>query len=155
MLDHGLRVSEVAGLTVENFDLDAGAFTFYRPKVDLTQTHNLTEDTRRAALAYLENDAPESGVIWRRSTKGGVLGDVLSPQSATRSMTKRVEYLGRFVELYGLSAHDCRHYWATQAVRNGTPIEVLKDAGGWSSLAMPARYIEAAKVANDGVRLGS
>jgi integrase len=153
MLDHGLRVSEVAGLTVEDFDLESGAFMFYRPKVDLTQTHNMTEDTIQAAIAYLENDSPESGIIWRRSTKTGVLGDVLSEKSAPRSITKRVEYLGRSVELYGLSAHDCRHYWATQAARNGTPIERLKEAGGWSSLAMPARYIEAAKVANEGVKL--
>lgn len=153
MLDHGLRVSEVAGLAVDNIDLETGALTLYRPKVDLWQTHNMTGDTLQAAKAYLEKDAPESGIIWRRSTKTGVLGDVLSPKSGTRSITKRVEYLGRFVELVGLSAHDCRHYWATQAVRNGTRIEALKDAGGWSSLAMPARYIEAAKVANEGVKL--
>jgi len=29
----------------------------------------------------------------------------------------------------------------------------LKDAGGWNSPAMPLRYIEAAKIANEGVRL--
>ena len=80
--------------------------------------------------------------------------DVISPKSGTRSLTKRVEYLGRFVDLVGLSALGCSHYWATQAVRNGTPIEALREAGGWSSLAMPACYIEAAKVANEGVRLG-
>ncbi|MBC8492724.1 MAG: site-specific integrase, partial [Chloroflexi bacterium] len=52
------------------------------------------------------------------------------------------------------SAHDCRHYWATQAARSGTPIDRLQDAGGWSSPAMPLRYVEAAKIANEGVRLG-
>ncbi len=31
--------------------------------------------------------------------------------------------------------------------------QVLQDAGGWASLAMPGRYIEAAKIANQGVRL--
>ena len=28
-----------------------------------------------------------------------------------------------------------------------------QDAGGWSSPAMPLRYVEAAKIANEGVRL--
>jgi hypothetical protein len=29
-----------------------------------------------------------------------------------------------------------------------------QEAGGWSSLAMPRRYIAAAAIANEGVRLG-
>ena len=53
-----------------------------------------------------------------------------------------------------LSAHDCRHSWATMAVRKGTPIDRLMDAGGWSSPAMPLRYVEAVKIANQGVSLG-
>jgi hypothetical protein len=32
-------------------------------------------------------------------------------------------------------------------------IDGLQDAGGWSSPAMPLRYVEAAKVANEGVRV--
>ncbi len=62
--------------------------------------------------------------------------------------------LWQLIGLKGLSAHDCWHYWATQAARNGTAIDRLKDAGGWSSPAMPLRYIEAAMVANDGVNKG-
>ena len=30
----------------------------------------------------------------------------------------------------------------------------LQDAGGWASPAMPLRYVEAAKIANQGVLLG-
>jgi integrase len=71
-----------------------------------------------------------------------------------RGMTKRVMVLGEAVGLQGLSAHDCRHSWATHAARNGTPIDRLQDAGGWNSPAMPLRYVEAAKIANEGVKLG-
>jgi len=53
----------------------------------------------------------------------------------------------------GLSAHDCRHTWATLATRSGTPLDRLQDAGGWASPTMPLRYIEVAKIANQGVRL--
>ena len=56
LLDHGLRVGEVAGLAVGDFDLAAGELRFYRPKVDKIQTHRLTADTLAAARAYLASD---------------------------------------------------------------------------------------------------
>jgi integrase len=49
--------------------------------------------------------------------------------------------------------HDLRHTWATCAARNATPLDRLQDAGGWSSTAMRLRYVEATKVANEGVRV--
>ena len=70
-----------------------------------------------------------------------------------RAITARVRELGAAVGAAGLSAHDLRHAWATRAARNGTPLDRLQDAGGWSSPAMPLRYVEAARVANEGVRV--
>ena len=52
LLDHGLRVGEVAGLAVRDFDLAVGELRFYRPKVDKIQSHRLTADTLVAARAY-------------------------------------------------------------------------------------------------------
>jgi integrase len=49
----------------------------------------------------------------------------------------------------GLSAHDCRHYWATQAARRGVDPFALQQAGGWASLAMPRRYIADNEIANE------
>lgn len=151
LLDHGLRVGEIAILTRQAFDMKAGTFTFYRPKVNKTQTHILTADARKAAAAYFKKDAPADGVLWRRSCKGTAkLSSQLSEKSATRALTKRVELLGRHAGIDGLSAHDARHYWATYEARNNTPVNRLMDAGGWSSPAMPLRYIEASHIANDG-----
>lgn len=151
LLDHGLRVGEIAILTGASFDLKANTLTFFRPKVSKTQTHTLTGDTRRAAGLYLKHDAPAEGILWRRSNKGKLLDRrQMSETSATRAITKRVELLGRHAGIEGLSGHDGRHYWATFEARNGTPIDRLKDAGGWASAAMPLRYIEAARIANEG-----
>ncbi len=36
--------------------------------------------------------------------------------------------------------HDLRHTWASWHVQAGTPLEVLKELGGWKSLAMVMRY---------------
>jgi integrase len=152
MLDLGLRVGEVAALTVDCFDLGAETLTFYRPKVDRQQTHELKNGCLAAARAWIESgDAPALGNIWRTSRKGGGLQDA---GWSIRAITKRVAALGELVGAPSLSAHDLRHSWATQAARNGTSLDRLQDAGGWSSLAMPGRYIEAAKIANKGVKLG-
>lgn len=150
LLDHGLRCSEVADLRVESFDLAHGAFTFYRRKVDLTQTHRMTRDTRRAVQAYLTSDASSTGPLLQASTKHGTLG---RSGLTTRAITKRVRELGMRLGLPKLSAHDCRHYWATTAVRHGTHVKDLQEAGGWASPAMPLQYAERAEIANAGVKL--
>jgi integrase len=150
LLDHGLRVSEIAILTRAAFDMKAGTFTFYRPKVNKTQTHEMTPDTRNAAREYLKH-APADGSLWRKSSKGtGKLGTQLSEASATRTINKRVELLGRHAGIDGLSPHDARHYDATFEARAGTPINRIMDKFGWNSPAMALRYIESAHVANEG-----
>lgn len=153
LADHGLRVGELAGLQVTDVNLEAGTLTFYRPKVDRIQTHELTHDAKRALAAYFDHgDAPAMGALLRgSSTTGGV--HLTGAGMSERSITERVRYLGACIGVDGLSAHDLRHTWATLAAKSGTPIDRLRDAGGWSSLAMPLRYIETAKIANEGVRL--
>ena len=151
LLDHGLRVSEVAGLQVTDFNLSDGTLSFYRPKVDKEQTHKMEPDTLRAAIGYLVHYAPAMGRAIVGSRKGG---ELTGRPMSKRAITKRVRYLGEtMIGKENLSAHDCRHYWATDAARNGTDPFRLQEAGGWSSLAMPRRYVEDARIANEGVKL--
>ncbi|NTU78425.1 MAG: site-specific integrase [Chloroflexales bacterium] len=152
LLDHGLRVGEIAALTVGAISLDAGTLTFYHEKVDLTQTHLLTPTTLRAALAYLSNELAEaisSAPLLRGSRKSGALHGAMG----LRSMQARVRLLGEAVGLKGLSPHDCRHWWASAAIAGGTDLLALQEAGGWASLAMPRRYVERARIANERVKL--
>lgn len=154
LLDHGLRVGEIAGLSVGDVDLAAGELRFYRPKVDKRQTHRLTRDTLAALRAWFDSgDAPAAGPLLRRSLKSRDGHKLGAAGMSARAITKRVATLGRRVGLVGLSAHDGRHNWATTAARQRTDVFALQEAGGWASLAMPRRYVEAAKIANEGVRL--
>ena len=151
LLDHGLRVGETAGLLVENIHMDEEVMRFHRPKVNKVQTHRLSPDTLaalRGCAAF--NELPAEGPLLRRSRKGGELAEA---GMGERALTARVRALGKAVGLAGLSAHDCRHYWATNAARRGTDPFDLQQAGGWSSLAMPRRYIEDNAIANEGVEL--
>ena len=152
LLDHGLRVGEVAGLRFENIDLEKGVIRFFRPKVAKAQTHRLSPDTQAAAQQYLHlmgSRGMVEGVLFRRVKR--------NDQPGTQGLTGRgisliVGELGRGIGLDGLSAHDCRHYWATAAARSGTDPFSLQEAGGWSSLAMPRRYIEDAEISNQGIK---
>lgn len=40
----------------------------------------------------------------------------------------------------GFTWHGLRHTWATWHIQNGTPIEVLKELGGWADLRMVLNY---------------
>lgn len=135
MIDHGLRASEVTILQVNDFDLNAATFTFYRPKVDKTQTHRLTMETLTAARRYWRYTASD-GPLLRRSRKNGSL-----PTSgmSTRAITKRVKALGESIGIEGLSAHDLRHYAATRYGAYKSTKE-LCEIFGWSSPAMALRY---------------
>ena len=151
LLDHGLRAGEAAGLTIENLDLGSGLLKFYRSKVGKTQTHRLSADSWRAALSYTKfvtSETPKSALL-RAVRKGG---EKLGATALTpRGISLRVKELGKALGIENLSAHDCRHTWATQAARAGTDPFRLQQAGGWSSLAMPRRYVEDSEIANEGM----
>jgi integrase len=112
-MDYGQRVGEVSGLTVDCFDLKTGELTFYRLKVDWTQTHRLTPDTLAAARAYLAQDASAIGPIWQASGKGKGSkydqpggGAPTDQGMTTQAITERVKFLGAALDIAGLSDHD-------------------------------------------------
>jgi integrase len=158
LLDHALRVGEVALLTVGavRAAADGGELlmTFYRPKTDKWNTHRLTDDARRAWERYLQHDAPSGAdeLLFRQSVKGGAL-KVGAAGISERNLSGRVRTLGQRIGINGLSAHDCRHSWTLSANDGGSDIFAIRDAGGWASLDMPNRYMEASKVANERITL--
>ncbi len=151
LLDHGLRAGEVSGLKVEHIHIGGKSphMTFYRPKVRKTQTHRLTADSLGALQHWMMNEAPALGPLLRGSRRWGAL---TKAGMNTASITARVRLLGEQIGVRGLSAHDCRHYWATRAAEAGSDPFALQEAGGWNSLAMPRRYIALAQVANMGIK---
>jgi len=147
LLDHALRVGEVAGLDIDTINLQSGELTFYRHKVSKTQTHILSPDTYKAAQAYLADCEHDQGPLF--------VGICSKARIDTSSINYRVGQLGDVIGIKGLSPHDCRHYYATDAIRNGTDIKSLQDAGGWDNPIMPLKYAASAKVANAGVKLSA
>lgn len=152
MLQLGLRVGEIASLTVDSFDLESGQVTFYREKVDLTQTHDLLRDTLHALRDYKNAGLmPSEGKLLRAILKNGKPG---KRGLSTRAIYNIVKKCGEEIGIDDLAPHDLRHNWATKAAKE-SDLFTLQEAGGWSSMAMPRRYVEAAKVANRGIKLGN
>ena len=151
LLDHGLRVGELVGLQVADVELAAGLLRFYRPKVDKEQTHELTPDAINHAKSLLRGGrhAGKPGRSFDPMTRS--MGWPMTRSAGNRPVAVSGELAG------GKVSTSCR---PTTAATVGPPGGAqghgglrLRDAGGWSSLAMPSRYVEQAEIANRGVRL--
>jgi integrase len=143
MLEHGLRVGEVAGLRACDFNLSAGTLTFERPKTKTLQKDRLTEKTLHAAKLYLKI-APKTGSLWRSSAmknEGKAMKGQLTKQGMTAgAIYKRVEMVGRKAGIERLSPHDLRHTFAQWAKHSPTP--TLQNIVGWNSPAMVLHHQE-------------
>jgi integrase len=149
-LRHGLRVSEIAALTVESVEVtrDAdgepitGRLRFRRPKVAGRRhewgDHLLTGDTLEAVAAYMEHDALAEGPLLRGSRRGGSL---TSGGVNRTNLTERIRTLAAAEGIEGLTAHDCRHYAATRDGRRGESLDYLMTKYGWSSTQTAMRYV--------------
>lgn len=184
LLDHGLRCGEVALLEVERFDLQRGQFTFYRPKADKWATDKFQDNLKTAMEAY-KPYMPASGFLLRPTLKSDQFSASddpkrqqaaqrsreryyekrdepmpeakrkVSERMTERSITARVRELGKEIGIPNLSAHDCRHYWTTLALNNGTHPRAVQLAGGWNSSAMVMQYWNETQISNEGVKLKS
>lgn len=148
LLDLGLRASEVAVLEVENL-AEVGYVTVYRQKTDTTDRMELTADIE-AALQDYARYMRKSGILLRGSRKNNKLTEAVM---SVRAIGARIKILGRdILGIWELSPHDLRHTWATRAAKGSNPF-VLRDAGGWTNMQTPSRYVERAKVVNEGIQL--
>ncbi len=147
-LDLGLRVSEVAGLKCDDFG--NGRVIVYRQKTDTTDTLLLSPDIEAALEAYQPHLRSGEAPLLRGSRKNKKL---TNGNMSQRAISNRIRLLGRdLLGVWELSPHDLRHTWATHAAKYNDPF-ALRDAGGWTNMQTPSRYVERRKVANEGIEL--
>ena len=148
LLDLGLRASEVAALKVEDFT-EIGIVTVYRQKTDTVDRMQLSADIE-AALEDYAKFMRKSGTLLRGSRKNNKLTNQVM---SVRAIGARIKTLGRdILGIWELSPHDLRHTWATRAAKDSNPF-VLRDAGGWTNMQTPSRYVEKARIVNEGIKL--
>lgn len=148
MIEHALRVSEVVALNLENFNLNEGTVTFWRPKTHTTETHELHTFTRRAVEHYLQQ-ARDHG-----RTSGPLFLGYKDKRLTARAINERVALLGRSIGVQGrLSPHDLRHFWTWDAFRNGNQLDQIVSGGGWSNPLMAIGYAKRRGIANKNIKI--
>lgn len=153
LLDHGLRVSELAALQVENIDLESRQMIFFRQKTGTISKHNLRGRAWNCLIEYLKLQPAKTGPLLLASSKHGCL--IQGKGLVERSINERIGKLGLAIGIQSLSPHDCRHYGATKAGNDpNVSLASLMAWGGWSSPQNAARYINRGEADNDGVSLG-
>lgn len=151
--DHGMRVSEVEGLLVEDIDLEARQINFYRTKTGTTSKHNLRGRAWDRLIDYLKLHPTKSGPLILASNRNGEL--VEGKGMVARSINARMNLLGLALGIEKLSSHDGRHHGATKAGNDPlVSLAGLMAWGGWASPQNAARYINKGEADNDGVFLG-
>jgi site-specific recombinase XerD len=133
LLDCGLRVSELCGLTVEGVDLDNG-MALVRGKGNKLRPVYFGSRTARAVDRYLRT---------RSSHRWAHLDNLLLTQRGGLSpdgVRERMNVLAAAAGLDHLHPHQFRHTFAHDFLMNGGQERDLKRLAGWSSDVMLERY---------------
>jgi site-specific recombinase XerD len=134
MLRCGLRVQEIADLTVDAIDWQRRQIFVSKGKGGKDRIVYVSEDARSALLAYLE----------KRSTKGKRLflvqkGPMRGQPLSVRGIQKRMEYYAQKSKL-NVSCHRLRHTMATQLLNADADLATIQDLLGHGQITTTQRY---------------
>lgn len=133
----GLRISEALALELRDVDLEAGTVRVRHGKGDKSRTVGLDEQTTALLARWLDR---------RRALGPGSRAPIFCTLAGGRIDTSYVRrLLPRLAARAGVDrrvhAHGLRHTYAAELAREHTPINVIRDALGHSSLAVTDRYL--------------
>ena len=129
----GLRRSEIASLTVEHINQIDGRWAI----VDIVGKRNkirtvpITNWTQQAINDWLQEAGITEGLIFRSTTKGGVIGKSISSQAIRDVIFK----------FASVPAHDLRRTYSKLAHKGGCPIEQIQLSLGHASIKTTEKYL--------------
>jgi site-specific recombinase XerD len=140
MLRCGLRVQEVAELTVDAIEYGRRQIFVFHGKGAKDRVVYMSEDARSALLAYLEKRSSKARALFLVQ-KGPMRGKPLS----VRGIQKRIEYYARESEL-NVSCHRLRHTMATQLLNADADLATIQDLLGHGQITTTQRYCRVANL---------
>jgi site-specific recombinase XerD len=140
MLRCGLRVEEVAQLSVDAVEYGRRQIFVSNGKGGKDRVVYMSEDARSALLAYLG----------KRSSKGKGLflvqkGPMKGKPLSVRGIQKRIEYYARKSGLK-VSCHQLRHTMATQLLNADADLATIQDLLGHGQITTTQRYCRVANL---------
>jgi len=140
MLRCGLRVQEVAELTVDAVEYGRKQIFVFKGKGGKDRVVYMSEDARSALLAYLEKRSSKARALFLVQ-KGPMRGKPLS----VRGIQKRIEYYARESGL-NVSCHRLRHTMATQLLNADADLSTIQDLLGHGQITTTQRYCRVANL---------
>ena len=140
MLRCGLRVQEVAELTVDAVDCGKRQIFVSHGKGAKDRVVYVSEDACSALLAYLAKRSSKGKGLFQVE-KGPMSGEPLS----VRGIQKRIEYYARKSGLK-VSCHQLRHTMATQLLNADADLATIQDLLGHGQITTTQRYCRVANL---------
>jgi len=140
MLRCGLRVEEVAKLTVDAVEYGRRQIFVSSGKGAKDRVVYVSEDARSALLAYLAKRSSKVKGLFLVQ-KGPMRGKPLS----VRGIQKRIEYYARKSGLT-VSCHQLRHTMATQLLNADADLATIQDLLGHGQITTTQRYCRVANL---------
>jgi len=140
MLRCGLRVEEVARLTMDAVEYGRRQVFVSHGKGGKDRVVYMSEDARSALLAYLEKRSSKAKALFLVQ-KGPMKGKPLS----VRGIQKRIEYYARKSGL-NVSCHWLRHTMATQLLNADADLATIQDLLGHGQITTTQRYCRVANL---------
>ncbi len=139
IVTYGLRVSEVAGLELDDIAWRARRICVPRPKIGTPLLFPLTDEVATALLDYLRHGRPESThrplFLLVRAPRGPI-----QPSAVTDAFQTWAAYASiRLPRLAG--PHCLRHSLAMHLLRQGTPLKTIGDLLGHRSPESTCVYL--------------
>ena len=141
MLRCGLRVEEVAELTLKDLDLKRRKIYVRNGKGGKDRVVYISDDAYRDLLEYLRIRASVRRKKVFLVEKGTFKGQPLS----VRGIQKRIEYYARKSGLK-VSCHQLRHTMATQMLNAGSDLVTIQDLLGHNLITTTQRYSRVSNV---------
>ena len=135
MLRCGLRVEEVANLTLKAIDHKRKRVYVHQGKGGKDRVVYISHDAYRALLNYLKVRPRSRSKHLFLVEKGTHMGKPIS----VRGIQKRLEYYARKVGLK-ISCHDLRHTMATQMLNADADLVTIQDLLGHTRIKTTQRY---------------
>jgi integrase len=124
----GLRESNVTGLLWEQLDMQRRCAWIYPDQAK----------AKKAIAVPLNTDA--INVIRGQIGKHKTCVFTYKGEPVTRANNHAWRKALKRAGIENFRWHDLRHTWASWHVQNGTPLNVLKDLGGWADIQMVLKY---------------
>jgi len=140
MLRCGLRVEEVAQLTVDAVEYGRRRIFVSNGKGGKDRVVYMSEDARSALWAYLQRRSSKAKGLFLVQ-KGPLKGKPLS----VRGIQKRIEYYARRSGL-NVSCHQLRHTMATQLLNADADLATIQDLLGHGQITTTQRYCRVANL---------